>query len=240
MGQMIGTSIKRLIRRAFAAAGYAIRDVGRGVGGVELLHDARILLGGVPQPVLFDVGANIGQTTRAMLAAFRSPSIRAFEPSPSTFEALRRAVGGRPGVTVEALAMGNAEGVLPFHVTRDHSVNDSLLAPTWNAGGAVVEVRVETIDAYCGRHGIESISLLKIDAQGFDLQVLKGARRMLAARRIKLYSCEANFERMYEGQATLRDLLALADEVGYKLVGFYEQTYVKNRLGYLDALFFSG
>jgi hypothetical protein len=45
---------------------------------------------------------------------------------------------------------------------------------------------------------------------------------------------------MYEGQATLQDLLSFADEVGYKLMGFYEQTYVKNQLFYLDALFISG
>jgi FkbM family methyltransferase len=240
VAQVIHASIKRLIRRVFGAFGYAIRDVGCGVGGVELLHDARILMGAVTEPVLFDVGANIGQTTRAMLAAFRSPQIRAFEPSPATFEVLRRAVGNKPGVTVEPLAMGDAQGVLPFHVTQDYSVNDSLLTPIWNERDAVVEVRVETIDTYCHSHGIESISLLKIDAQGYDLHVLKGARRMLDDRRIRLYSCEANFEHMYERQATLRDLLAFADEVGYKLVGFYEQTHFKNRLSYLDALFFTG
>ena len=237
--QLIGNSVKRLLRQAFGAAGYAIRDVGRGVGGVELLHDARILLHDVPAPILFDVGANIGQTTQAMLDAFRTPQIYAFEPSPSTVESLRRAVGNRLGVTVEALAMGDAEGALPFHVTQDYSVNDSLLTPTWNAGGSVVEVRVDTIDNYCSSNGIESISLLKIDAQGYDLHVLRGARRMLDNRRIKLFSREANFDPMYTGQATLRDLLAFADEVGYKLVGFYELTYVKNRLTYLDILFFT-
>jgi hypothetical protein len=116
-------------------------------------------------------------------------------------------------------------------------VNDSLLVPTWNAGGRVIDVPVNTVDNYCHQHRIESISFLKIDAQGYDLHVLRGARRMLDRRRIKLYSCEANFEYMYSGQATLRELLAFADEIDYKLVGFYEQSYVMNRLAYLDALF---
>jgi FkbM family methyltransferase len=228
---MLSRLLKRIGRRAFAACGYVVRDVGRGVQGVELLHDARILLGNASQPVLFDVGANIRQTTRAMLATFTSPMIRAFEPSPSTVKSLRRAVGGHPGVT---------EGTFPFHVTRGYSVNDSLLAPTWNAGDIVVDVPVETIDNYCNRRGIQTISLLKIDAQGYDLRVLKGARRMFEEHRIKLYSCEANFEEMYHGQTNLRELLGFADCLGYRLVGFYEQTYVKNKLSYLDALFFSG
>lgn len=236
---MIGKSLKQLARRVFAAAGYAIRNVGHGVGGVELLHDAGILLGSTKEPILFDIGANIGQTTTAMLAAFQSPRIFAFEPSPSTVLALRHAVGARLGVTVEALAIGESQGVLPFYITKNYSVNDSLLAPTWNAGGSVVEVRVDTVDNYCSNHGIKSISLLKIDTQGYDLKVLKGARSMLNDRRIKLFSCEANFEQMYEGQANLKELLAFADEVDYQLVGFYEQSYVKNRLTYLDALFFA-
>lgn len=237
---MIGKSVKKFIRRSFAAFGYTIRDVGRGVGGVDLLHDARVLLDDVAEPILFDVGANIGQTALAMLTAFRSPRILAFEPSPSTVEVLRQAVSGRPNVTVEALALGDTKGFLPFHVIQECSVNDSLLAPTGNAGGKTIRVQTETIDEYCHRRGIESIDLLKIDAQGYDLRVLKGARRMLDARRVRLYSCEAIFQQMYEGQATLQDLLSFADEVGYKLMGFYEQTYVKNQLFYLDALFISG
>jgi FkbM family methyltransferase len=214
-----------------------VRDVGRGVSGVDLLHDAGILLRDVPAPVLFDVGANIGQTTLSMLEAFTAPRIRAFEPSPATFDTLRRNVSQRPGVTVEHLAIGDTRGKAPFHVTSQHSVNDSLLAPVWQAGGSVVDVDVDTVDGYCARSGVERIDLLKIDTQGFDLRVLHGARDMLASRRIRLYSCEANMRPMYEGQATLRELLQFADEVGYSLVGFYEQSYIGNQLSYLDGLF---
>jgi FkbM family methyltransferase len=235
-----GDSLKRFARRAFAAAGYAVRDVGHGVAGVDLLHDARVLMGDTASPVLFDIGANIGQTALAMLDAFREPQIWSFEPSPTTFEILRKAVDGRPGVTTEAIAFGEAVSTLPFHVTRDHSVNDSLLSPAWNAGGSVVEVRVETVDHYCQALKIDRISLLKVDAQGYDLKVLEGARQMLAKRKVHLYCCEANFEHMYEGQATLLDLLAFAESVGYRLVGFYGQTYVNDRLSYLDALFIGG
>ncbi len=236
---MIGKSLKRFVRRGFGSAGYTIRDVGKGVGGVDLLHDAKVLIGSESNPVLFDVGANIGQTAWAMLGAFRTPIIRSFEPSPSTFTILQKEMANRSSVILEPIALGESVGVMPFHVTQDHSVNDSLLAPTWDAKGTVVEVRVDTVDNYCTTHSIEKIHLLKVDAQGYDLHVLKGARKMLDSKRIQLFCVEANFETMYEGQATLRDLLAYADEVGYRLVGFYEQNYVNNRISYLDALFVS-
>jgi FkbM family methyltransferase len=229
--------VRRLAKRAFHAAGYSLRDVGRGVGGVELLHDARVLLGHAAGLVLFDIGANVGQTTLAMLDTFDAPRIRAFEPSPATAATLKRAVGSCPGVVVEPLAFGETVGTLPFHVTEAYSVNDSLLRPRWNAGGTMVEVPVTTVDSYCEQHGIRGIDLLKIDTQGYDVRVLRGAREMLAHRRIRLFCCEANVQDLYHGQAGLRDVLAFADEVGYRLVGFYQQSYVRNDLSYLDALF---
>ncbi len=229
--------IKRYIRNTLRTKGYSIRDMGTGVQGVDLLHDARLLLHNAPAAIFFDVGANIGQTTQAMLDNFEAPNIYAFEPSPSTVETLRKNVGNQSGVTIEAVAIGEKNGTIPFHVTQDYSVNDSILAPTWDAGGKVVEVSVDTIDHYCDSNSIESISLLKIDAQGYDLQVLMGARQMLEKRRIKLYCCEANMDDMYKDQTNLIDLLSFAKEVGYKLCGFYEQTYIKNELSFLDILF---
>jgi FkbM family methyltransferase len=215
----------------------AVRKIGRGVGGVELLHDAQILLRNVDRPLLFDVGANVGQTTLAMLDHFRSPRIHAFEPSPATCQLLQRAVGARAGVTVVPSALGEHEGVQPFHVTKDYSVNDSLLVPAWQGEDSVVDVRVETVMGYCARGTIERIDLLKIDAQGYDLHVLRGARTMLDEKRITLVACEVNQTHLYEGQPTIRDVLAFADDVGYELVGFYEQTYVADALSYFDILF---
>jgi FkbM family methyltransferase len=147
-------TVRRLAKRAFHAAGYSLRDVGRGVGGVDLLHDARVLLGHAAGLVLFDIGANVGQTTLAMLDSFDSPRIRAFEPSPGTAAILQRAVGSRPGVVVESIAFGETVGTLPFHVTEGFSVNDSLLRPRWNAGGTVIEVPVTNVDSYCREHGL--------------------------------------------------------------------------------------
>jgi FkbM family methyltransferase len=218
-------AVRRLAKRAFRAAGYSLRDVGRGVGGVDLLHDARVLLGDAPGLTLFDVGANVGQTTLAMLDAFDSPEVHAFEPSPATAVTLRQTVGDRPGVTVESIALGETVGRLPFHVTGAYSVNDSLLRPRWDAGGTVVDVAVETVDSYCRLRDLRRIDLLKVDAQGYDLSVLRGARAMLADRRIRLFCCEANFEDLYESQAGLGEVLSFADDVGYRV------------LSYLDALF---
>jgi hypothetical protein len=128
--QVMNKSIKRIIKRWITDfTGYSVRDIGSGVGGVELLHDASVLLGQAPGKVLFDIGANVGQTAQEMIRTFCAPQIYCFEPSPVTFEGLKRNIGKVPGITCESAAVGEAEAVLPFHVTREYSVNDSVLAP---------------------------------------------------------------------------------------------------------------
>jgi len=201
------------------------------------MHDVRVLLQDKPGLTLFDVGANIGQTVAEFLATFQTPRIYAFEPSPGTFTALRHRYGSSEGVLLENIALDCHEGMRPFHVTRDHSVNDSLLRPTWDAGGEEVQVAVETLDGYARRHGIQSIDLLKIDTQGNDLNVLRGAEQLLSKGLIRLFSIEVMFTAMYDGQPTLVDIMSFAGQARYELIGVYEQTYIGNRMSYFNACF---
>ncbi len=173
----------------------------------------------------------------AQSVAFAHPRIIAFEPSPRPFAGLKELYGGHANVRLENVALADREGTATFHVTRDYSVNDSLLDPVWNANAHDIEVLVQTVDGYCEREHIQSVDLLKIDTQGNDLNVLRGASRMLDARLISLYLVEVMFVPMYAGQPTLADFLAFAEEHNYRLMGLYEQTYVRNRLGYLNACF---
>jgi FkbM family methyltransferase len=230
---------KQALRAQLRRHGYVVRQVNQGgdITGVELLPDVKALLNHNERPTLFDVGANVGQTIQEFLEAFSDSRIVSFEPSPKTFDVLRERFGGRKNVELENLALGDQQGTLDFNVTEDYSVNDSLLAPKWDMKSKKVGVTVETVDTFCARKCIESIDLLKIDTQGYDLKVLHGARSMLTSGRIKLFVAEAMVFQMYDGQPSLADLLNFADSVGYGLVGFYEQTYVDNRLSYLNACF---
>ena len=80
--------------------------------GADLLHDVGAVLHGTTGPLLFDVGANVGQTVGDFLSVFRDPRIWAFEPSPASFARLSEAYQSRPGVILEQVAMGAQAGVL--------------------------------------------------------------------------------------------------------------------------------
>jgi len=229
---------KTLVRHLFARCGFQIRAVGSpdSVRGLDLIHDARAILGDRSPVVLFDVGANVGQTIDQFRGAFVRGRIFAFEPSPATFQALRRKYGGIADVRLENVAFGDQEGTFPLHVTSD-PVNDSLLRPVWIDEAQTVPVRVETLDGYCARNAVGEIDLLKIDTQGYDLHVLRGARDLLGRHRVRLFCVEINFCPMYDGQADLLGLLSFADPLGYRPVGFYEITYARNRPWFMNALF---
>jgi FkbM family methyltransferase len=218
------------------------------LGGVDLFMDLEILMRKTTSPVMFDIGANVGQTVARLLEISPSASIHAFEPSPASFAHLEAAYGPVTRVHLENVALGDTGGFAECHLAG-HSVNDSLLEPRWDFamdvpvdhttrdGGSRVPVKLTTLDKYCSERAIESIQFLKIDAQGYDLRVLRGASSMLTAQRVDAVAVELTLVPMYKDQGHYIEILSFLDSFGYRLMGFYEQTYRDNRFIYCNALF---
>lgn len=243
---------KRVIQRGLRRWGYVLRqiDYPDRVGGIDLFIDLGILIRQTTTQVMFDVGANQGQTIARLREIDPSAVIYAFEPSPPSFKDLEESYGQAEHVHLENVALGEADGTAEFYVTAT-SVNDSLLKPTWDftpdvplastvrtpALAAKVPVQLTTLDRYCAEHAIEFIDFLKIDTQGYDLRVLRGGCRMLTERRVKAVAVELTFVPMYSGQGDYIEILTFLDSLEYRLMGFYEQTYRQNTFIYCNALF---
>src|SRR5262249_52326300 len=84
------------------------------------------------------------------------------------------------------------------------------------------DVKLSTIDRYCADKKIERIDLLKSDTQGFELEVLKGARRMLEERRVGAIYVEITFARLYDNLPRLDEIYAFITGHGFDLVSFYK------------------
>ena len=144
-------------------------------------------LAGAMQAVVFDIGANNGEWLADVLRVNRSAQIHAFEPQQVLAE---RIVASHRDVKVINAAVGAEAGFLELFDYADHpgSQHASLVQGVIDAvhGGTVrsTRVRVVTLDDYCAEHHVARIDLLKIDVEGFELQVLRGARRMLEEGRI--------------------------------------------------------
>jgi FkbM family methyltransferase len=178
--------------------------------------------------VIFDVGANEGQTISLARAAIHSPTIHAFEPTRTAFASLSRTLSGNKSVHLNQCALGPTPGTLEIKEGRDTKMS-SLLEPAdngWDGQGwkDITEryaVPVRTVDDYCSECGIERIDLFKTDTQGYDLEVLKGAGRMLSERRIRHIFIEITFPEMYAGQATFEEVYSFLKQRGFKLSGAF-------------------
>lgn len=170
----------------------------------------RAVLAGKTAPVVFDVGANEGQWLSEILAACPSARIHAFEPQKQLAELI---AGKHPAVTVNNLGLGHEAGVLELFDYADHpgSQHASLLPGVidWVHCGRAESrtVMIGTLDEYCAQHDVEWIDFLKIDVEGFELNVLHGARRMLGENRIDAIQFEFN-EMNLVGKTFMRDFLA--------------------------------
>jgi FkbM family methyltransferase len=141
-----------------------------------------------PGDVVFDVGANVGAYT-LLFATWVGPSGRvfAFEPAAAPREGLERLVAANDlssRVTTIPSAVSAAEGSLTF--LADASAGETRLVS--HAGPGTVSVPVTTIDAVCQREGVVP-RLIKIDVEGAELDVLRGARRTIASagKDLRLY-----------------------------------------------------
>lgn len=150
---------------------------------------------GKERPTVFDVGANEGDWVAGVLACCPKAHIHAFEPQAR----LASDISARhPNVAVNCMALGAEPSVLDLADYDGHtgSQHASLLKGVIDGlhHGVVryTQVPVTTLDSYCIEHHIDRIDLLKIDVEGFEINVLQGARRVLAERRIGMIQFEFN------------------------------------------------
>jgi FkbM family methyltransferase len=140
----------------------------------------------------FDVGANVGDWSVAVAGLWPDCRVHAFEVAPDTFAALQARVAARPdlAVTCHRLGLSDRTGAQPMYYFPDAP---KLTSDTRrHAQQRAVEFAGEltTLDAFCRAQGIDAIDFLKIDVEGAEHRVLKGAAESLARRRIKAVQFE--------------------------------------------------
>jgi FkbM family methyltransferase len=156
------------------------------------------------KPVVVDVGANTGQTIDPLRRTLDRPRIFSFEPNPTLAIGLKQKYSACD-VVVEAIAVGSSEGQCTLNVLENDELS-SILKLTRNEApsvSSVVSVPITTIDLHAERLNLAHIDLLKIDTQGFDLDVLRGTAQMLYRRAVDTLLVEVNFITLYEGSKQL-------------------------------------
>jgi FkbM family methyltransferase len=131
--------------------------------------------------VFFDIGANIGYLS-AIAAGLVGPQgqVHCFEPVPDYFERVQRLVELNPNYTIlpNACGAGEIPGSCKIYVTREPGQNT--MVSDYKTGPEIVstlDVPVIRLDSYIEERAIETVKLIKIDAEGFELPILKGLEK---------------------------------------------------------------
>jgi FkbM family methyltransferase len=197
--------------------------------------------------VIFDVGANRGQTAERYLVLFPDAAIYCFEPFPDSYKHIVEQFSADRRVRPYPLAVSEVIGVCSFH-TFTNSVTNSLLPAVSDVyrfveagqmeNTGVLTVESITVDEFCRRESIGHVDILKLDIQGGEVKAFRGAERMLSERRVGLVYTEVLFVPVYQEQGNFYDVAAYLGIHGYRLFDFYNFAYAENgQLKWGDAIF---
>ena len=227
---MLGRLAERTGRRV-----YRVRDL---PWGMDFRRDSERRAPQVSFETIFDVGANVGQSTLRFASWFPRATVWAFEPFAEAFDQLQRATKALDTRCFQ-LALGSRPETVTVALSP-LSVNNSLRNVTAGPSGETVEVT--TLDAFAATHEIPQVDLLKIDTEGWDLDVLQGADRLLLSGRIAFVQVEAGMNPHNPKHVPLPRLQEHLEARGYTIFGLYGQTPEwtgEARLRFVDAVFCS-
>lgn len=200
-----------------------------GRGGMPIHQELQMIDFRRGSRTVFDVGANRGNFAATILLGAPLSQVHCFEPNPELFPQLKakcESFGleqGMPRAIPNGVGVGSQPGTLELIVTNFAAASSMLPIADASREGwpkadfgvrARIPVPVITIQDYAAANGIADARLLKMDVQGFELEVLRGCGDFLSS--IDYVYAEIQFAPLYEGAPVWTDLLRYLKERGFR------------------------
>ena len=171
--------------------------------------------------VIFDVGANKGKWSNLILEINPDVKIHAFEPVPETFYILGKNIKSR-NATLHNAALSHEDKEKTFYHWSNSSESGELsslyrrheVEQRMNISIKPISVQSRTLDSFCKENGVHHIDFLKIDTEGAELDVLKGAVKLLESKSITTLQFEYGGTYRDSG-ITLKQIFELLRQRGY-------------------------
>ncbi len=192
--------------------------------------------------LVLDVGANIGQFAKTLRESGYRGEIHSFEPVLETYQLLKEAAQPDPKWYPHNFALGSKQGDSVINVTKASDFA-SILEPNSygqerfknNIVTSTQEITISTLDIFLTEHIADAHKkniFLKMDTQGYDLEVFFGCKAFL--NNIKCLLSELSFTPIYEGMPHYLEALKIYERHGYKITNLYPISHQKENLSLIE------
>lgn len=187
--------------------------------------------------MIFDVGAHKGQTSSHFFKLFPQSFIHAFEPSPYLFAEIEKNLSKRKNIRCHNFALGETNE--KAFLTRPKSDLCGQVVKTQKNNSTSISVR--RLDEFCLDENISAIDLLKIDVEGNELSVLKGASGMFERNAIRAIFLECDFNKEDKQHSYFFDIFDFLSKENFCFHGLFDVVRYSPSygIGFCNALFFN-
>ncbi len=231
--------MKELVKRTLEQIGLVIHKKQFIPLGIDPFIDIQNHFGQVNPISFFDVGANTGQTIKKIKHRYPNSRIIAFEPISSTYQLLIENYNRIQNVILENLALGADDSSMEIGLAENSLWNSLKNMPHDDSELKNEVIEITTLDNYLLRNEIEHIDFLKIDVEGFEIEVLQGARLALTANKIDFVFCEVGIYKTDSHHTPYDTVADFLGDFGFKFITFYDHSLVDTDAHYANALFFN-
>tara|TARA_B100000035_G_scaffold285351_1_gene268857 strand:+ start:19 stop:735 length:717 start_codon:yes stop_codon:yes gene_type:complete len=184
--------------------------------------------------IIFDIGAHYGETIRLFLKKLKIEKIYSFEASTQNFQVLKRKISKKNLDKVEIYNFGMGDKVSKSYINQSIESSSSTMNEVNEKSKYLkkklkilnirdkhvfyhkIPIQVITLDSFVEKHNIQNIDLLKIDTEGYEFNVLKGASKH--SQKIKLIYFEHHYDDMIIKNYKFGDIHNLLEEKGFKMI----------------------
>lgn len=219
------TGLRRSLRREPEVSQMTVSEADKFRAGTPTLSGflENLRANGFTPSAIVDIGANAGEWSRTASSIFPSAQIIMFDGDPENEPSLHNAVreiGGRSKYFLRLLGPEKRDTVT-FYRPETGTTGSSVLPELTSFGKNAIALSMDTLDNLIAQPSLSSPLLLKLDVQGFELEVLKGATQSLRLSEVVIM--EASLLPYNDGAPLFAEVVAFMDKQGFVVFDFCGQ-----------------
>ena len=191
--------------------------------------------------IIFDVGANKGQSLERYIKLFKNTFFYSFEPSLEAFKILNLKYKNFGNIKLFNIALGSEKKKKLFYEYKNNELSSfNKINKKFDETKKKISVEVDTIDSIFKQNNLKKINLLKMDTQGYEEPILIGAKNSIAEQKIDLIELEIILGDYYEKSSSFKKIEDTLSSGGYRLLALDRRLNIfENKKFYFNALYAS-